>query len=123
VAGSITLISYFLKWVVGRELNEIDDDWHKLYEPATKAIEEFKKTIRPNANLKDYTNELYNLEKTLMKIEKDYNHDFEYTIQQLIKKVLGNPESHSLNNLDRLSEAIEEQINKLRNSRQWWNKW
>jgi hypothetical protein len=121
--SGISALSYLLKWVFSRELNEIDNDWHKLYEPATKAIEEFKKTIHPNADLKDYTNELYDLEKTLMKIETNYNHDFEYSIQQLIKKVLGNPQAHSMNNLNRLSEAIEEQINKLRNSRQWWNKW
>ena len=122
---SITLISYFLKWIFSREMKEIDDKRYNLYEPISDKIKFFTNTylIAPDSNLKNLTNELYILENALIEIEKKSNYELDFQTKQFITKVLGNPLNHSKINLDRLSELIETKTKKLKDDRQKWDKW
>jgi hypothetical protein len=113
--GIISAVSIILKWILSRELKEIDNKWHNFYEPMITKIEEFRKTIPSNANLKDYTNELYNLEKTLINIEENSDYDLPFMIKELRR--------HSQANLDRLLEAFNIEIKALKNDKRKWTKW
>ncbi len=121
--SGISALSYLLKWIFNRELKEIDDRWHNLYEPTSKELKKFKETIVLNSDFNKRTQELYTLEKTLEDIEKKSNYNYDFKLQQLIKRVLGNPQNHSMNNFCVLEYDINEKLNELRNSRQRWDKW
>lgn len=94
-----------------KNLKEIDDLWHNLYEPIVETIEESQEKIR----LKTFNPD--GLENTLRKIEKDSNHELDYTLKQMMIKLFGNLPNFSERNLATFLQDIKNEIEDLKKER------
>lgn len=113
----IRVVSYFIGWIFGKNLEEINDQLNNVYFPMRDAIEDFQKERGFTAYSSEAINNTSDLEITFNKII-DRNTDIEIDSMIMKFKVMFfSTTSNTNGNLNTFLRAINHKIKKLKDEK------